>query len=1001
MRKVVCPDKDKLRVFLPHHAVIKESSATTKTRVVFDASSQYSKGKSLNDALYKGPVIQSDLFDLIIRFRCYKYVLCADISKMYRQILVHEEQIALQSILWREEPESKIEEMELLTVTYGTKPASFLATKCLYQLAESEKVNYPKAAKIVCRDFYMDDLLTGSNTKAEIIELQKELTELLARGGFALHKWNSNIIDQENNIKTESKEVDISKDAESKLVGILWSPSKDTFRYKVSLKEGETRVTKRVMLSQICRLFDPLGLVGPVITLAKILMQELWSLGIDWDESLPMHLHRAWDQMKLQLYLLNELEIPRSVIPGKTNSQIQIHGFCDASEKAYGACVYLREQDERGLLTGSLLCSKSRVAPMKALSLPRLELCGAVLLVNLMDKVINSLHLQIHQKFYWTDSKIVLAWIGSSSRKWQAFVANRVSDIHDKSSPSDWRHISSKDNPADLISRGATPELLMRADSWWKGPPWLMQNKEFWPVEGEELSCESVPEMRKQAIIATAVNCEAIINYNKFSSLNKLLRVVAYVLRFSHNIRCEKKRREIGAITAEELQKAKASTIKLIQKEEFKDDIKALKGNNKVRRDSKLVSLYPYLDSNGILRVGGRLKYATLSDEVKHPILIPASHYFTTLVILHHHERLFHAGVQTTLNSIREEFWPIFAKSRVKKILRNCVRCRKAHPKAGWQLMGELPAVRVNISRPFYNCGVDYCGPFLVRDRIRRNSKKYKAYVAIFICMVTKAVHIELVEDLTTEAFLAALKRFIARRGKVKNMYSDNGRNFVGADRILQQALEDMTFNSTVQEFATKEQISWHFIPPRSPHYGGLWEAAVRSMKLLLKRTLGEACLTVGEMTTVLTQVEAILNSRPLTPLSEDPNDMKAITPGHFLIGENLQAYPEEDLQKVPENRLSRWQHVEQLKQQLWSRWQQEYLTTCQQRSKWKRDNDSKFVVGQLVMLKESGSLPLEWILARITEVHPGLDGKIRAVTLQTKTGIYKRAITNVAPISD
>ncbi|XP_011883823.1 PREDICTED: uncharacterized protein LOC105570973 [Vollenhovia emeryi] len=272
--------------------------------------------------------------------------------------------------------------------------------------------------------------------------------------------------------------------------------------------------------------------------------------------------------------------------------------------------------------------------------------------------------------------------------------------------------------------------------------------------------------------------------------------------------------------------------------------------------------------------------------------------------------------------------------------------------------MGELPSVRVNITRPFHNSGVDYCGPFYVRDRVRRNSKKYKAYVAIFICMATKAVHIELVEDLTTESFLAALKRFISRRGKIQNMYSDNGRNFVGADRVLQQTIEDEEFKGAVQEFAANEQMQWHFIPPRSPHYGGLWESAVRSMKLLLKRTLGEVCLKVGEMTTVLAQVEAVLNSRPLTPLSEDPSDLIALTPGHVLIGNSLQAYPERNLQEIPINRLSRWQYTEQLKQCLCSRWRKEYLATCQQRRKWKTDSGAKFEVGQLVMLKESESMP-------------------------------------------
>ncbi|XP_039303908.1 uncharacterized protein LOC113004960 [Solenopsis invicta] len=314
---------------------------------------------------------------------------------------------------------------------------------------------------------------------------------------------------------------------------------------------------------------------------------------------------------------------------------------------------------------------------------------------------------------------------------------------------------------------------------------------------------------------------------------------------------------------------------------------------------------------------------------------------------------------------------------------------------------GLTTSVRVNIGRPFLSSGVDYCGPFQVRDRIRRNAKSYKAYVAIFVCMSTKAVHIELVEDLTAESFIAALKRFVSRRGRARDLYSDNGKNFVGAERMLREILSTEEFKKSIQEYTTSEQINWHFIPARSPHCGGIWEAVVRSMKLHLKRTVGEACLTMAEMSIILTQVEAILNSRPLTAISDDVNDMKALTPSHFLIGESLQSYPEPNVKEIPVNRLRRWQHVEQIRQHFWSRWQKEYLVTCQERNKWRTEAERTFKVGQLVMLKEDQSMPLKWTMARIEEVHPGTNGVIRVVTVRTEKGTYKRAVVNIAPLLD
>lgn len=284
-----------------------------------------------------------------------------------------------------------------------------------------------------------------------------------------------------------NKSIDINKESESKLLGILWNPFKYMFHYKINMIWSHGRVTKRAMLSQVCKLFDSLGLVGPVITLAKILLQDLWAWKVQWDESVPMDIYKSWHQIREQLKLLDTLEIPRLIVLESSSQQIQAHGFCDASEKAYRACTYLRGKDSQGVTTVSVICSKSRVAPLKTLTLSRLDLCGATLLINLMNRVLASLNVKVQRRYYWTDSKIVLAWINSLSRKWQVFVANRVNEIHSSSSPSEWQHVVSKENPADLISRGATPEYLKHSTLWWEGSYWLRTDENTWPKEDEKL----------------------------------------------------------------------------------------------------------------------------------------------------------------------------------------------------------------------------------------------------------------------------------------------------------------------------------------------------------------------------------------------------------------------------------------------------------------------------------------------------------------------------------
>ncbi|XP_053597334.1 uncharacterized protein LOC128668418 [Microplitis demolitor] len=315
--------------------------------------------------------------------------------------------------------------------------------------------------------------------------------------------------------------------------------------------------------------------------------------------------------------------------------------------------------------------------------------------------------------------------------------------------------------------------------------------------------------------------------------------------------------------------------------------------------------------------------------------------------------------------------------------------------------MGDLPSYRVEQARPFHRVGVDYCGPLFIKERRFRNRQKLKVYVAVYVCMSTKAVHLELVSDLTTEAFLASLKRFFSRRGLSSDIYSDNGSNFVGASRELQELytlINSPAHKKSIQQYAAEQNINWHFIPPRAPHFGGLWEAAVKSFKNHLIRTVGDTLLTFEQLETYITEIEAILNSRPISPLSSDPNDLLPLTPGHFLIGGPLTSFPQVDFTDTNSNRLSAWQHAQQLKQHFWKRWYKEYLHQLITRVSDSKNPDN-IQVGSLVLISEDNLPPLKWALGRVISVHPGADGVVRVATLKTASGEYKRCVKRLCPL--
>jgi hypothetical protein len=996
--------------YLAHHPVIKESSVTTKLRVVFDGSMKTNNGQSLNDNLLTGPILQQDLFAILTRFRTHRYVITADIEKMYRQILVDKDHRNYQLVLWRDDINKPVETFRLTTVTYGCASSSYLAIKCLQELARSEAEKFPDTYRIILRDFYVDDLLTGSESIASTLKIRDEVVQILKGGGFNLHKFASNSpLLMPSDASERNHNVSLDRQPETKTLGILWNCHSDTIRYSSNFKNINKSITKRGILSTIARLFDPLGLVAPITITAKTILQKLWSLKLDWDESLPLDLHTSWSNFMRSFQDINTISIPRRIVPDETSISYEMHGFCDASQTAYGACVYIRVKDALGNFHSQLLCSKNRVTPLSATTIPRLELCGALLLAQLVDKVKQTLNLNIEQFFFWTDSTIVLAWLKMQSTTLKVFVSHRVSEIQNLTSISDWHHVRTVQNPADLLSRGTTPNQLRETALWWHGPKFLKNNEELdEAITSTPQHSREIPEIRSACCLLLQSNgSKNQFNLiSKFSTFSKLVRVTAYILRFINNIR-KSEQKLTGQLTVKERQTAERVVIKIIQNDQFSEEIHFIKKHGELQKTSSLRSLHPFLDKDGLLRVGGRLRHAAISYGNKHPIILPKNHLVTKLIIEQIHFRQLHAGTQATLCAVRQKFWPISGYALTRQITRSCISCRRVRPIPYQQLMGDLPASRVTPGRPFTCTGVDYAGPYILKNGHGRTNRTIKGYiVVIFICLTTRAVHIELVCDCTSSTFLNALKRFMSRRGKVLHIYSDNGTNFSGANRELKELhnlFKSEHFAANVVEPLTNDEIHWHFIPPRSPHMGGLWEAAVKSTKGHLKRVLGKTILNYEEMYTLLTMIEACLNSRPLAPLSNDPSDFEPLTPGHFLIGGPLHTAAEPDVTELPSNRLSRYQLIERLRQHFWKRWSKEILHQFQQRPKWAGKSSNQPQVGTLVVLKEDNVSPLHWPMGRITEVHPGADGLVRVVSVKTANGVLRRAISKVCalPLSD
>ena len=963
--------------YFPIHLVKKDSSTTTKLRAVFDASAKTATSVSLNDQLLVGPTVHSSLIDVLLRFRWFRVALTTDVSKMYRCIeLVHSDR-DFHRFMWRSDSSLPLVDYRMTRLTFGVSASCFAANMAVKQNASDHALEYPLAAKAVDDNFYVDDGLSGADTVAEAVTLQNQLQQLFGKADFLLRKWNSSSPEVLEQIPSDLRDVqDVSSIPDgqeySKTLGMQWHSRLDHFSFTVSSLPLLDRITKRALVSDVAKVFDVLGWYVPVVVKMKILLQRVWELKVSWDDVVPDHIRDVWCQWRTELPMLEQRHIQRCYFPKEVRIvSIELHGFSDASEEAYAGVVYIRGEDSNGKVHVALVTAKSKVAPIRRLTIPRLELCGAHLLAQLLFHVKEVFDIPLSHCYAWTDSTIVLNWLVRSSRRFKIYVGNRVSHIVELIAPDRWSHVSGAQNPADCGSRGLFPSELINHDLWWSGPKWLYLDPSHWPKQCFPPNAHS---QEADEVCLHVKVMDPLMLLDHYSSFNRVKRVTAWIRRFIHN--CQ------TPVSVSELNQAEAYWLVESQQERFATEMDALRRDQSISNSSPLVPFRPFLDSSGVLRVGGREQLAPLPYHARHPAIIDEKHQLVKLIIRTEHLRLMHAG-PTLLSASLSQRYHITARPRPP-------------------MMGQLPLERITPDAVFDRVGLDYAGPLLVKFGHVRRPTVVKCYVCVFVSLSVKAIHLELVSDLTTQAFIAALRRFIARRGKPRLLWSDHGSNFVGAAQNLAELvsfLSQKQAQGEISDFCSSQSIEWRFIPQHAPHFGGLWEAAVKSFKTHLKKVMGNVKLTFEELTTTLTQIESCLNSRPLVPRPSDDDDgVEVLTPGHFLIGRPLEALPDPGSSYRSLNLLRRWDLCQALTRHFWKRWSTEYLSTLRKFAKWHRRTPN-LAEGDVVLIREDGLVPTHWPIARVTSTHAGKDGVIRVCTLKTPKGIYTRPAAKLVPL--
>ena len=1002
--------KSNITWYLPHHPVLNPNKPG-RVRVVFDAAARFA-GTSLNDCLLQGPSLTNDICGVLMRFRQHPAAFTADIEAMFNQVRVTPADTdALRFLWWSEGVDQPPDEYKMLVHPFGAKSSPCCANQALKVTAEAGRQRYsPEVIETVHRNFYVDDVLKSTASTEEAVDVATGLVSLLKEGGFRLTKFTSNrreilaVLPSQERAKP-SLNLDLDELPIDRTLGIWWDAESDVFQFKVIPAEKPN--TKRGVLSVVSSLFDPLGFLAPFVLPVKIMLQDLWREGFSWDQQIPEPYFSSWRKWVKSLPHIVTINIPRCYKRSQLGkvTTMQLHNFADASRRGYAAVSYLRMIDQDGKIHCVFVMGKARNSPMKELSIPRLELQAAVQATRLSNAILCELEEPIKEVYFWSDSMTVLQYISNKTRRFNTFVSNRLTEIHKSSSADQWHFVPGKLNPADEGSRGMEATSFSSESRWLTGPPFLWMPEEHWPSwKVDHVPDDELPEVLKVCNATSADESQIEVLLRRHSSWPRLLRVVSYVMRFINRMR-KQDVEKTTTISLSEMQSSLKIITEAVQAQCYNEELIALKKGQPIKATSKLAPLSPILVDD-VIRVGGRIHKAPIPYEAAHPVILPKEHPVSSLLVLHYHRILGHGGREHVLAEMRQQFWIIGARSLARQLVRQCVTCRRREGPVMQQKMADLPKERlVPYQPPFTYTGVDLFGPFYVK----RARSTIKIYGCIFVCFNSRAVHIEDVSSLETDTFIQALHRFIAVRGRPKEIWSDNGTNFCGADKELQRSIRELD-NKAIKEDMHFKEVEWHSCPipqwklqpPAASHMSGVWERLIRSIRKAMKAVIGDPKALIGHETlrTVFAEVTSILNSRPLCPSSDDSSDLDALTPNHLLLQRHNIPVPPGVF--GPDDLYSRkqWRHAQFLTSCFWSRWTREYLPLLQARQKWLKPRRN-LKEGDMVLIVDNTMPRSKWLLGRVVEILPGRDGYVRAAQVKTKNSTLCRPISKLCLLEE